>query len=400
MQGDAPAGALTPNPGGTSGNYSQDVVGRDEAAARCWRTLEVKSIVLASDRRMGKTWLLKKMGQEAPRDVVWLFAEVEGVATLGEFLQRLYDEAKGCLHFKSRVLKRVGALFQRIGGCQVGSFTLPKIAGAWKDVLLAMSKDLDEHGDGRRVVLVMDEFPLMLHKIARSCAEDAMELCDVLRHIRQQHRAIRMVYAGSVGLHLVLDDLRRKGYHNEPTNDMETVELPPLEDADARDLAHRLLRGAEIEDPDGSLAEAVAREGEGIPFWIHRLPFEMEKRRSKPWSAADVAPLLHSLIEDPNDPLELGRYRTRIRGYYPVREEQEAIFALLDHAAQRPDGIALRDLLDAVAPEFPEVPRSRLGELVEMLERDHYLRRRPDGARAFASRILRRWWTQLREGVA
>jgi len=57
----------------------------------------------------------------------------------------------------------------------------------------------------------------------------AMEVLDVLRSIRNDTHPYEMVFTGSVGLHQVLNMLRKGGYANDPTNDMRTVEVLPLE---------------------------------------------------------------------------------------------------------------------------------------------------------------------------
>ena len=270
--------SMKPNPGGSTKDFRRDTVGRDDLAKNCFLTLQVKSVVLVSDRRMGKTWLLGKMGQEAAEDVIWLYIDTEYASSLGELLDRMYDAARDQLSLGTRAFARTTELIQAVGGKGFGSFTVPAFKGLWKKTLSAIVDDLCEHAEGRTVALVMDEFPLFLHKLIENDddgAGRAMELCDVLRYFRQTHPPLRMVLAGSIGLHLVMDDLRSRGYHNAPFS-------------------------------------------------------------------FDIACAAH-----------------------------------------------------------PQVTRSRMAELAEMLERDHYARRHSDGdAYAFASNILRRWWLHRRKGVA
>ncbi len=64
-----------------------------------------------------------------------------------------------------------------------------------------------------------------------------MELLDTLRALRQSHSHLRMVFTGTIGLHHRLHALKRSGYANDPTNDMDVVEVPPLAAADAQELA-------------------------------------------------------------------------------------------------------------------------------------------------------------------
>jgi hypothetical protein len=50
------------NPGGILA--SNEVVGRDELIAEIWRTLAVQSVVLTSERRIGKTSVIRKMADQ------------------------------------------------------------------------------------------------------------------------------------------------------------------------------------------------------------------------------------------------------------------------------------------------------------------------------------------------
>ena len=68
------------NPGGYI--PPEDVIGRDELIQRLWRILERQSLVLCSERRMGKTSIIKKMIAEAPKDkFLPIYRDLEGVKT-------------------------------------------------------------------------------------------------------------------------------------------------------------------------------------------------------------------------------------------------------------------------------------------------------------------------------
>jgi hypothetical protein len=77
----------------------------------------------------------------------------------------------------------------------------------------------------------------------------ALTLLDTLRSIRQKHPNVRMVYAGSVGLHHVVNDLKQGQLASNPTNDMPLVEIRALSEPDAVVLAERLLRDEAVELP-------------------------------------------------------------------------------------------------------------------------------------------------------
>jgi hypothetical protein len=199
---------------------------------------------------------------------------------------------------------------------------------------------------------------------------------------------------------LVLSDLFAKGYQNDPFNDAETVRVLPLAPTWAEDLARRLLQGVKIPDPENHLAVTIAQAAENIPYYVHRLVFEMEKNAPANWTPQEVRALLDKLIHSTDDCLNLSHYRDRVQTYYPSPPEREAIFTLLDVAAENSNGVKLTILYDTTHSAHPMVSRSRIAELAEMLERDHYLGRGPDQDYYFASEILRKWWSRRREGIA
>jgi hypothetical protein len=65
----------------------------------------------------------------------------------------------------------------------------------WKRLLVSVVEDLMEQQSGA-VVFFWDEFPQMLHNIAKESPEDAMEILNTLRSLRQHHERLRMVLTG------------------------------------------------------------------------------------------------------------------------------------------------------------------------------------------------------------
>jgi hypothetical protein len=51
------------NPGGTIG--PKEVIGRDQLIADLWRALDSQSVVLTSERRIGKSTVIQKMQKES-----------------------------------------------------------------------------------------------------------------------------------------------------------------------------------------------------------------------------------------------------------------------------------------------------------------------------------------------
>ncbi|MFN5314487.1 MAG: hypothetical protein ACK5FF_08535, partial [Planctomyces sp.] len=112
----------------------------------------------------------------------------------------------------------------------------------WTVVLDQVLSELCQHAPHRKLLLLLDELPYMLQRFAADgCPGDALLLLDCLRAARQKYAGLRMIFAGSIGLHHVLHELRQQTLASEPVNDMPAVEIRGLEPAAGCLLARQLL---------------------------------------------------------------------------------------------------------------------------------------------------------------
>jgi hypothetical protein len=224
---------------------------------------------------------------------------------------------------------------------------------------------------------------------AREGEAIAMEILDVLRSLRQKHPAFRMVLTGSVGLHHVIRSLKDRGYANASVNDMYELEVPPLEHDDACQLARSLIAGERLatESLDETVA-AIADAADGIPFYIHHIVRELKISNSTA-SPQTVANTVSAQLLDANDPWKLGHYRERITTYYPGAEK--LVMTVLDSLAVASRPLRTDDVLRFVSSTIEFDDRDRLLDLLRLLERDHYLKRR-DGGYTWKFPLIARWW--------
>ena len=163
-----------------------------------------------------------------------------------------------------------------------------------------------------------------------------MELLDMLRSFRQMHPGLRMVFTGSIGIHNVITALKRGGYANDPTNDMETRDVPPLSSEDAQRLARLLLKGEKIKAVEVDVtARAIADSVDGIPYYIHHIVSQMRDRDIVE-SGATVREIVNTCLTDPLDRWHMSHYRERIDTYY-TDEERPFALGLLDALAVSDD---------------------------------------------------------------
>ena len=272
------------------------------------------------------------------------------------------------------------------------------MAPHWKTLLTKTIEDLVEHQD-RTVIFFWDEMPLMLYNIKKRDGEGAaMEVLDTLRSMRQMHRDLRMVFTGSIGLHNVISSLKRVGYANEPTNDMNTVEVPPLSPTDAQELARRLLDGENIRSADPrEVAKVIAGAVDGIPYYIHHV-IDQIVRRGGVANRTAVNGIVNSCLTDSNDSWDMGYYSRRIPIYY-LSDECPFALGLLDILSASRQPLGFDDLFNRLksrqATENVEMTR----DVLNLLQRDHYVIQQKDGRYRFRFPLIQRWW-KLHRGLA
>ena len=384
---------MKPNPGGIL--QLGDIVGREPLIAYLRATLEQQSVVLVAERRTGKTHVLEKFKAAAPTNWVVIKRDISALRSANEFVQYVMADLYPHLHTTINFRNWLQGLGEQLGGTQIGPVKLPDFAPKqWKQILGDTIAHLNEVKTIERVVFLWDELPWMLENIARQNPQEAMELLDTLRALRQQHaQKIRMVFTGSLGLHHIVRGLKAQGYNNTPVNDMLSVEVEPLLLADAAQLVQRLFTDNGLKAAAPALFEETAQAVDCIPFYIHHVVSALLKNPAslrQPVDGLAVSAVISRSLHSSDNPWDLQHYEDRTLAYYgPQRAE---CLALLDAVASSADALPMPDAIRRAKAAFPLVGPQQWIELSRLLERDHYFARDEDGKVGFKFTVVKRWW--------
>ena len=382
---------MRPNPGGIIA--AAEVLGRDVLVSRIWSSLSGQSVYLTSERRVGKTSVIRKMVAQPHADLLPYFVDIEALYSPQELVEKLASHLLQAVSLKDRGKHLFWSAMAELGGAEIKDLRLPKVARSWKRLLGALVQDVLHRNGAKTLVIFLDEFPWFIDNVEKRLGGPAaMELLDELRALRQEHSRLRFVLTGSIGLHHILDRLRTQGYANQPLNDVNIIEVPPLQATDATRLARELLLGAGVQT-EGAVAEEIARLTGGFPYYIHHLVSLAQE--SGVLKTGQAASLLAQLFRDPHDRANFRHFRKRITEYYGTAQSPHVI-AILDHAASRPAARS-RDLLNAARYVSADFPEATFLNLLERLQQDHYLARQEDGRWDFRYSVVKQWWLFDRE---
>ena len=386
------------NPGGRLD--TKDIIGRDNEIDRYWRVLQRQGLVLSAERRIGKTHILFKMREECQVGYLPFYQDLEAVHSIADLIRSIYatvEQSLGAMpSVKAYIAKWSTLLPKKIGGID-----LPTADGSWQALFAEVFDDLvNAVDDNTRILMLWDEFPLMLHNLQRRGGHDTpIQLLDHLRALRiARADRLRFLFTGSIGLHLVLRSLREAGSTNDPVNDMLSLTVPPMARRDTCELAEALLRetcAAPVHIP--SLASEIASQVGGFPYYVHHVVDQLDQLRRQP-RLEDVSAAVDHLVYDPHDPANLNYYVTRLAPYY---EEDERVLALLvlDTLARQPSRIPVSQLLNLCRHRNPSLADEEFLGVLTILAEDHYIERTKCAAGVaydFRWPLIKKWWNETR----
>lgn len=391
---------MKPNPGGIL--TGEEIVDRETEINSLWRTIEQRSIVLSSERRVGKSSLLKKM-EENPRNS-WcpLHYFVEGKNHPIEFVEGLYDillEKK----FVENKFNKVMTLYNKIAGQEVGSWKIPEIKDNWKLLIRSLISEIVDAD--KKVLIMIDELPLMLWKFIEDPdigPNMTMDFLDTLRSLRNEFEStkkIGFIFCGSIGINLIIQRLKTQyGYNSDPINNMKIFGISGMDKDGAALLCEKLSEDEDyiFEDKD-KIFQYIISETDGLPFYIHHIFDIIFESEEKNITTELVDRCLQLLINDEDDVGRFEHYVDRIKTYY-LEENVKLALTILDYLSTINEMINEEDLyniIDSLTEPTPELFKN----ILDLLRSDHYLSRTiKNGTRCykFNYRILQNWWKKNR----
>ena len=366
------------------------------------RLLEAKvrngtHVLLAGQRRMGKTSVAKELGRRLQTDGwEFLFVDVEDAASPPDVIRDIAKAAGSVSGVPSRLAAALGRWVQdnieELSAYDLGV----KIRAAgdydWRQQGEALIQACADHEPG--VLLVLDELPIFLSRLLaqEEGVQQARLFLRWLRSLRQQHAAASFVLmvSGSIGMAPLVARMDMP----DSINDLYAFRLEPWGRKHSIECLRRLAAHSELEADDAVFDAVYDALGLGVPHFVQsffaRLQDFAVMNGLTRLTAEAVQTVYENELLGPAGHGSLQHYEHRLKEALDEDTYRIAMEIQAEAATQGAFGAdARRCLQQSYSKVMPDV-RNRIDEALDVLLHDGHLEEADDGHR-LAFRLLEDW---------
>ncbi len=380
---------------------------RPELIARLLGALEHAHVAFLGPRRTGKTSCLRKIVATPPTGYVPILLNLEQYDSVEAWLLAMLEHVHAELKKpgpKAPWLVEKGISFLgrieelTIMGHGIKLAATKEKTAPWRplaDKLVRLLKDTNAP-----ILFLLDEFPVFLNLVSKKHTREEVEaLLNWFRSARQDlvDHAPRFLVTGSIGLKGVV---RRLGL--SPTiNDFDTLEIPPLSEAEALKFLEVLAKDNGVSLPVSGRRHILKLLGGAWPILLQLFISEIKEAHFKKAPVkADLDRIYREcLVAGARNEYCTGMF-TRLKEAFSESECRLAQ-AILKQLCRTEHGLS-REEFEAVHAALVPVPEQRalhgdeLDYVLDTLKHDGYVHQDFDGEQRtrFASHILRDFWTR------
>jgi hypothetical protein len=128
------------------------IIGRNRLIAEIWRILDVQSLILTGDRRIGKTSILRKMATQSLSNKLVKYQDLEKIRTPLEFVESVFKSVQNELNSNDKYM--IMTAIDKLHGVNINEFRLPILLEPnWENILIKTIECLMAHRDNVMVFL-------------------------------------------------------------------------------------------------------------------------------------------------------------------------------------------------------------------------------------------------------
>jgi uncharacterized protein len=362
---------------------------RLDETAELWRQLaDGRNLLMLAPRRIGKTVLLNHLLATAPANRFRaILLDVEGLLDEKAFFRECCASIQEEQSTGKKVMASFSHRLSRLlrGGEADDDWRSLLVRTDWQSFAEELFAHIDDHQDDPPWVILVDELPVFLQRLQDRDGPAAIrDFLYWLRGMRQKHRRIRWLYAGSIGL----DSIARR-------QRVDPFQLGPFTPDTARgfvtDLARR--RGAALTDTAADrLCERLG--------WLS--PYYLERIAEDACAAAGVGASVETVhvdaamdrLIDLDKRLYWASWREHLDRNFP-EPDRTRLYRILETVAKADAGADGSLLLTALARGGQPIGELETRDLADTLVTDGYLTRAADGRYRFRMQLLKEWWLRF-----
>ena len=373
-----------------------DFFGREPDLRRVWERLETDHLLLSAPRRVGKTSLMFRLHDQAEaRGWHAVYLSVEAAEDERHVLALLLAELArhpGLRGFQEVLQgRRWGDLWSRVSKVSAATLAVElrqQGPEGWQALAAALEEALMGHPPGKRLLVMIDELPVFLLRLAAADPVRARGFLSWFRDLRQGSVSrpddpVRWLLAGSIGLAQVA----RRERWSALINDVQGMELGAYPPETAHRLLDALSQRYQLGFSEADRAQILDFVGWPIPYFLHL--FVHRFRELEPGSRSLAA--ARAALLGPAARKDFSPWWERLTDELGPTDAAAAR-RLLSAVASDPAGARRDAVVLALESSFSEDQRDeKRAWLLDVLEGDGYIVW--DGERwRFRSPLLRAFW--------
>lgn len=345
-------------------------------------------ILFTAPRRVGKTSIMKDIVKNSKAGYICRYENIESDKNQSQLFKRLFNMLLAELKTHKKYKKQIQTWFKGrgIGEMSVdGAVKFTSKTIDYKSELLELLAELNTIET--KIILFLDEFPEVIASIKRSeGAEKTIETLHTLRAIRQNEnfKNFVLVFAGSIGLEQVVEDLDRP----KLVNDLHRIRIPVLLEEEGKNFIQFITKSSSITISDETSELLLNRIGYLIPYFIQKMVEECNKilhRKTQPkLTQEEIEQAFNNLLKyDEN----LKDWESRLKEPYLAKKAStfcKEILTTVSHNEQ----ISIQEIYN-ISQKHQQ--NEEYMNRINMLERDGYIVEE-DGSYKFLSPVLKMWW--------
>ena len=376
----------------------EDLYGRRDEIERLWTRLgRGEHLLMLAPRRVGKTSLMLELERNPQAGWNVVYVNVEAADGAADLLARIHAALLQHPHYRTWLKSswaRVSSAIANVTHAKAASVEIKRTIGRdWARAAERLERQLGRLPDDRRLLIAIDELPVLIARMLTSGdrTADASLLMTKLREWRQApslRGKVGLLLGGSVGLEGVL---RRAGL-SASINDLAPFPVPAWSRSTAASFLRRVGEDSDFQLADRWIDKMLDLLGDPVPYHV-QLFFAALQNACRA-SAELSGPLIQRCFEErltgPSGTPHLDHYVGRLDVIFGPSQHELAL-RILARISRSERGVPRSELAGAQNA-------SDLGEVLQALEADGYLRRCGDRL-TFQSNLLRVWWRKHRSGA-